>query len=131
MIFMGYFYLLAPEKTGYKFCCPNGQYICPYLEKEILTEFYWDKFFPGYKPTQFGIFIHIQQRTRHQIPQDNIINLLKPTAYVMHQQFNLLNLTGYVIHQQFNLFKPTGYVMHQEFNLLKPTGYVMHQQFHI
>ena len=27
------------------------------------------------------------------------------------------------------LLKPTGYVMHQQFNLLKPTGYVMHQQF--
>ena len=30
-----------------------------------------------------------------------------------------------------NLLKPTGYVMHQQFNLLKPTGYVMHQQFNI
>ena len=28
-----------------------------------------------------------------------------------------------------NLLKPTGYVMHQQFNLLKPTGHVMHQQF--
>jgi hypothetical protein len=26
-----------------------------------------------------------------------------------------------------NLLKPTGHVMHQQFNLLKPTGYVMHQ----
>ena len=25
-----------------------------------------------------------------------------------------------------NLLKPTGYVMHQQFNLSKPTGYVMH-----
>ena len=55
--------------------------------------------------------------------------LLKPTGYVMHQQFNLLKPTGYVMHQQFNLLKPTGYVMHQQFNLLKPPGYVMHQQF--
>ena len=30
-----------------------------------------------------------------------------------------------------NLLKPTGYVMHQQFNLLKPTGHVMHQQFNI
>ena len=30
-----------------------------------------------------------------------------------------------------NLLKPTGYVMDQQFNLLKPTGYVMHQQFNI
>ena len=35
-------------------------------------------------------------------------------------------LRGYI-----NLLKPTGYVMHQQFNLLKPTGYVMHQQFNI
>ena len=61
----------------------------------------------------------------------SLTNLLKPTGYVMHQQFNLLTLTGYVMHQQFNLLKPTGYVMHQQFNLLKPTGYVMHQQFNI
>ena len=60
-----------------------------------------------------------------------VLNLLKPTGYVMHQQFNLLKPTGYVMHQQFNLLKPTGYVMHQQFNLLKPTGYVMHQQFNI
>jgi hypothetical protein len=44
---------------------------------------------------------------------------------------NLLKPTGYVMHQQFNLLKPTGYVMHQQFNLLKPTGYVMHKQFKI
>jgi hypothetical protein len=30
-----------------------------------------------------------------------------------------------------NLLKPTGHVMHQQFNLLKPTGHVMHQQFNI
>ena len=30
-----------------------------------------------------------------------------------------------------NLLKPTGYVIHQQFNLLKPTGHVMHQQFNI
>ena len=60
-----------------------------------------------------------------------LINLLKPTGYVTHQQFNLLKPTGYVMHQQFNLLKPTGYVMHQHFNFLKPTGYVMHQQFNI
>ena len=42
-----------------------------------------------------------------------------------------LKPTGYVMHQQFNLLKPTGYVMHQEFNLLKPTGHVIHQQFNI
>ena len=30
-----------------------------------------------------------------------------------------------------NLLKPTGYVMHQQFKLPKPTGYVMHQQFNI
>ena len=47
------------------------------------------------------------------------VNLLKPTGYVMHQQFNLLKLTGYVMHQHFNLLKPTGYVMHHQFNLLK------------
>jgi hypothetical protein len=34
-----------------------------------------------------------------------ILNFLKPTGYVMHQQFNLLKPTGYVIHQNFNLFK--------------------------
>ena len=45
------------------------------------------------------------------------INLLKPTGYVMYQQFNLLKPTGYVMHKQFNLLKPTGYVMHQQFNL--------------
>ena len=28
-----------------------------------------------------------------------------------------------------NLLKPTGYVMHQQFNLLKTTGHVMHQEF--
>ena len=39
------------------------------------------------------------------------VNPLKPTGYVMHQQFNLLNPTGYVMHQHFNLLKPTGYVM--------------------
>ena len=60
-----------------------------------------------------------------------IFNPLKPTGYVMHQQFNLLKLTGYVMHLQFNLLKPTGYVMHQQFNLLKPTGYVMYQQFNL
>ena len=26
-----------------------------------------------------------------------------------------------------NFLKPTGYVMHQQFNLIKPTGYVMHR----
>ena len=31
------------------------------------------------------------------------INLLKPTVYVMHQQFNILEPTGYVMHQQFNI----------------------------
>ena len=31
------------------------------------------------------------------------INLLKPTGYVMYQQFNLLKSTGYVMHQQFNI----------------------------
>ena len=46
-----------------------------------------------------------------------VLTILKPTGYVMHQQFNVL--------------KPTGYVMHQDFNLLKSTGYVMHQQFNI
>ena len=45
------------------------------------------------------------------------VNLLKPTVYVMHQQFNLLNPTGYVTHQQFNLLKPTGHVMHQQNNI--------------
>ena len=45
------------------------------------------------------------------------VNLLKPTSYVMHQQFNLLKPTGYVMHQQPNLLKPTGYVMHQQFNI--------------
>ena len=30
-----------------------------------------------------------------------------------------------------NLLKPTGYVIHQQFNLLKPTGHVMRQQFNI
>ena len=30
-----------------------------------------------------------------------------------------------------NLLKPTGYVMYQQFNLLKPTGHVKHQQFNI
>ena len=34
-------------------------------------------------------------------------------------------------YKDINLLKPTGYVMHQQFNLLKPTGYVMHQQFNI
>ena len=61
----------------------------------------------------------------------SILNPLKPTGYVMHQQFNILKPTGYLMHQQFNLLKPTGHVMHQQFNLLKPTGYVMHQQFTI
>jgi hypothetical protein len=61
----------------------------------------------------------------------SLINLLKPTGYVMHQQFNLLKPTVYVMHQQFNILKPTVYVMHQQFNLLKPTGYVMHKQFNI
>ena len=32
-----------------------------------------------------------------------IINLLKPTGYVIHQRLNLLNPTGYVMHQQFNI----------------------------
>ena len=31
----------------------------------------------------------------------------------------------------FKLLKPTGYVMDQQFNLLKPIGYVMYQQFNI
>ena len=35
------------------------------------------------------------------------------------------------LHFHINLLKPTAYVMHQQFNLLKPTGYVMHQQFNI
>ena len=61
----------------------------------------------------------------------SVINLLKPTGYVMHQQFNILKPTGYVMHQHFNLLKPTGYVMHRHFNLSKPTGYVMHHQFNI
>ena len=30
-----------------------------------------------------------------------------------------------------HFLKPTGYVMHQQFNLLKPAGYVMHQKFNI
>ena len=60
-----------------------------------------------------------------------LISLLKPTGYVMHEQFNLLKPTGYVMHQHFNLLKPTGYVMHEQFNLLKPTGYVMHQHFNL
>ena len=59
------------------------------------------------------------------------INLLKPTGYVMHQQFTLLKPTGHMMHQQFNLLKPTGHVMHQKFNFLKPTGHVMHQQFNL
>ena len=46
-----------------------------------------------------------------------VINLLKPTGYVMHQQFNLLKPTAYMMHQQFNLLKPTGYVMNQQFNI--------------
>ena len=46
-----------------------------------------------------------------------VMNFLKPTGYVMHQQFNHLKPTGYVMHQQFNLLKPTGYVMHQQFNI--------------
>ena len=29
----------------------------------------------------------------------NSINLLKPTGYVMHQQFKLLKSTGHVMHQ--------------------------------
>ena len=45
--------------------------------------------------------------------------------------FILLKPTGYVIHQQFNLLKPTSYVMYQHLNLLKPTGHVMHQQFNL
>ena len=36
------------------------------------------------------------------------INLLKPTGFVIHQQFNVLNPTGYVTHQHFNPLKPTG-----------------------
>ena len=36
------------------------------------------------------------------------VNPLKPTGYVMHQQFNLLKPTGYVMHVQFNVLKPTG-----------------------
>ena len=59
------------------------------------------------------------------------IDPLKPTGYVMHQQFNLLKPTGHVMHQQFNLLKTPGYVMHQQFKLLKPAGYVMDQQFNI
>ena len=35
---------------------------------------------------------------------------------------NLLKPTGYVIQQQFKLLKPTGHVMHQQLQLLKPTG---------
>ena len=31
------------------------------------------------------------------------LNLLKPTGYVMHQQFNPLNPTGHVMHQQNNI----------------------------
>ena len=53
-----------------------------------------------------------------------MINLLKPTGYVMNQQFNLLKPTGYVMHQQFNLLKPTGHVMHQQFNVQQL--YVLH-----
>ena len=30
-----------------------------------------------------------------------------------------------------NILKPTGHVTHQQFNLLKPTGHVTHQQFNI
>ena len=44
---------------------------------------------------------------------------------------NLLRPTGYVMHQQFKLLKPTGHVMRQQLNLLKRTGYLMHQQFNI
>jgi hypothetical protein len=54
---------------------------------------------------------------RHAEDWGAYINLLKPTGYVMHQQFNLLKPSGYVMHQQFNLLKPTGYVMHQQFNI--------------
>ena len=56
------------------------------------------------------------------------VNLLKPTGYVMHQQFNLSKPTGYVMHQQFNLLKPTGYVMHQQFNLniINTTFFCLH-----
>ena len=46
-----------------------------------------------------------------------MIKHLKPTGYVMHQQFKLLKPTGYVIHQQFNLLNPTGHVMYQQFNI--------------
>ena len=35
------------------------------------------------------------------------------------QCVNFLKPTGYVIHQQFNHLTPTGYVMRQKFNLLK------------
>ena len=37
------------------------------------------------------------------MPSTFKVNLLKPTCYVMHQQFNLLKPTGYVMHQQFNI----------------------------
>ena len=47
----------------------------------------------------------------------NLVNLLKPTGYVMHQQFKILKPTGYVMYQQFNHFNPTGHVMHQQFNI--------------
>ena len=50
-------------------------------------------------------------------PAGILLNLLKPTGHVMHQQFNILKPTGHVMHQQFNLLKPTGYVMHQHFNI--------------
>ena len=46
-----------------------------------------------------------------------LLNLLKPTGYVMQQRFNLLKPIGYVTHQQINRLKPTGYVMHQQFNI--------------
>ena len=46
-----------------------------------------------------------------------ILNLSKPTGYVMRKQFKLLKPTGHVMYQQFNLLKPIGHVMYQQFNI--------------
>ena len=67
------------------------------------------KFKGSYKINQHRAVQVVYGPTK-QLP--HFINILKPTGYLMHQQFNLLKPTGYVIHQQFNLLKHAAHVIH-------------------
>jgi len=59
---------------------------------------------------------------------NNFLNHLKPTGYVMHHQVNI-NPICHVMHHQVNI-NTTCHVMHNQVNI-KPTGYVMQHQVNI